>query len=367
MMQTITIRALNRATLARQGLLARQKLPLVEAVGRFGWLQAQLPASPALSLWTRVDGFSLDAYRAALSARQLVRAPFLRNTLHLVPASDYLRYWPIIRLALEHAFRSFFRPHQRQFDRDHVLTAARSLLADAPRTNGELGALLTTYIPEAEASALAYAARTFLPLVQVPDERARWGFPANPAYTLAETWLGQPVADRCDVEELVLRYLAAFGPATVKDIQAWLGARDVGKALRADLPALCQFRGPDGDVFYDNQDAPRPDEDIPAPPRLLPEFDALLLAHADRSRIIAPEYRRAVFLSAGRVRATILVDGMVAGTWSMHGTTSHARLAITPFRPLTKATSEALVAEAEALLAVLAPGVPTLAVDIVSP
>lgn len=350
-----SLRTVNRATLARQGLLDRLSIAPVAAVGRFGWLQAQVTASPVLSLGARLEGLRREAVLAALHTRQLVRAPFLRNTMHIVPADDYLRFWPLVQPALARAFAGFFRPHQRAFDLPAALAATRTLLEERPRTTGELATALAARIPGAEGSALAYAIRTFLPVVQVPDPSAPWGFPAQPRYTLAESWLGRSVAAEGTLEELVRRYLAAFGPATRQDMQAWLGAPVSAAAFRSDALGLRPLRGPDGETLWDVADAPLPDEDVPAPPRLLPEFDPLLLAHADRARVIDPAYRKAVFLSAGRVRATILADGFVAGVWSVGRKKAQATLVLSPFRPLPPSVREALAAEAAGVLTLVAP------------
>lgn len=353
-----SLQALNRATLARQGLLNRLSLSPVAAAGRFGWLQAQVVAPPALSLWARLEGLRREAVLKAIHARQLVRAPFLRNTLHIVPADDYLQFWPLVQPALARAFASFFRPHQRAFDLSAALAAARALLEEGPRTMSELAAVLATRIPGAEASALAYAVRTFLPVVQVPDPSAPWGFPAQPRYGLAQSWLERPVADEVGGEPLqglVGRYLVAFGPATRQDMQAWLGAPVPATAFHNDALGLQPLRGPDGQTLWDVAEGRLLDEDVPAPPRLLPEFDQLLLAHADRARVIDPAYRKAVFLSVGRVRATILVDGFVAGVWTIERKKAQATLVLSPFRPLSRSVREALVAEAEGVLTLVAP------------
>ena len=194
---------------------------------------------------------------------------------------------------------------------------ARQLLLERPRTFGELRSLLVAEFPEVNERALGFCVRMLLPLVMAPTQAA-WGFPANAEFALAETWVQQPLApgDETARQNLVLRYLAAFGPASVADVQTWSGLASLKTVVEALRPQLRVFRDERRKELFDLPDAPRPAEDTPAPPRFLPEFDNLLLSHADRSRVLADEHRNLVKVQGNlRVRATFLVDGFVGGTW----------------------------------------------------
>jgi hypothetical protein len=149
---------------------------------------------------------------------------------------------------------------------------------------------------------------------------------------------------------LVLRYLAAFGPASVKDVQTWSGLSQLQDVFKSLKPGLRTFRDEQGNELFDLPDSPLPPADVPTPPRFLPEFDNLLLSHADRSRFVPVEYRKAVYLSVGRVRATFLLDGFVRGTWKTERTKNVARLIIEPFEPLPPQARSALLEEGERLV-----------------
>ena len=198
---------------------------------------------------------------------------------------------------------------------------------------------------------MAYMVRLHLPLVQVP-EKVGWGYPTSASFTLAESWLGAALSEDASAEPLVLRYLAAYGPATPSDMQTWSGlppqiVRDAFAALKGKLVTL---RGERGRELFDLPKAPRPSEDTRAPVRFLPEFDNLVLSHADRRRFVADADRRFVYLPGLRVAATLLVDGFVAGTWTIERKKNDATLVVEPFSPLTKQVREDLAKEGEALL-----------------
>ena len=224
------------------------------------------------------------------------------------------------------------------------MAAARDALASGPRTLGELADAGAAVEPDREDAARRYIVRTHLPLVQVA-EGGKWGFGNAPPYVLAET------DDDGDIGDLVRRYLAAFGPASVKDVQAWAGFAGLRGPIGELRDELVTYRDPDGVELLDLPGAPLPDAAIPAPVRLIPEYDNLVLGHANRRRIIADEHKPAVFIGAGRVRATILVDGFVAGTWRIERAGARATLRIEPFRKLSAAHREKLAGEGERLLA----------------
>lgn len=348
--RTLTLRELNRATLARQMLLERASLPVLDAIERVAGLQAQLPNPPYIGLWTRLQAFRREELTGLIENRRAVRATMMRSTLHLMTASDYILSRLALQPALTRAMHGFFGARAKSIDVDQILAAARAYVQEQPRTFVEIRAYLTELFSAIDPALLAYAVRAHLPLVQIPPGGV-WGFGGSPAHAEASAWLGCPlVAPIEGLRSLVLRYLAAFGPATVKDIQTWSGLprlQDVIKELR---PQLSTFRDEQGHELFDLPDSPRPSESISAPVRFLPEFDNLLLAHADRGRVMPDKYRTSVFLTVGRVRATFLVGGFVCGTWKIERTRNAARLVIEPFEPLPNAVRDELAAEGKRLI-----------------
>jgi hypothetical protein len=344
MADELTLRELNRATLARQCLLAREPLDPVAAVERLGGLQAQ-EAKPAFqALWTRLEGFERGQLRAALESGAIVRATMMRATLHMVSAADYAA----LRAALQPMLTGTMEAIVRQrgaVDLDAVLPAARALLEQEPRTFGALRAALAGQFPDTEIRALGYAVRMQLPLLMVPTHDDRWSFAADSRFALAEAPLGAP-----DLPALVRRHLGAFGPASVADIQAWSGLKGLKDAVEGMAGELVTFKH-GRRTLYDLPDAPRPGPDVPAPPRLLPEFDSLLLAHQDRTRVITDERRKALATKNLRIQATFLVDGVVAGSWAVKTARGAATLTLSAFEPLASDVQDRLAAEAEALLA----------------
>jgi hypothetical protein len=230
-----------------------------------------------------------------------------------------------------------------------LVAAGRALLEERPRTGKELGMLLQERWPDRDPVSLARAIRHLVPLVQVPP-RGIWGKSGQAAHTTAEGWIGRPLDPDPSLDELVVRYLGAFGPATVKDVQTWSGLtrlREVTERLR---PRLVTFRDERGKELFDLPDAPRPDPDTPAPSRFLPRFDNLILSHADRTRIVDDDYRKVIASKNGMVPATVLIGGFVRGTWKTGRTRGKATLVIEPFEPLAKKDREALAEEGERLI-----------------
>lgn len=343
-------RALGRALLARQLLLRRGTLPALDAVEHLVGLQAQAPNPPYVGLWSRLDGFRIEQLSALVESRQLVRIALLRSTIHLVTARDCLRLRPLVQPVLDRGVTT--GRHARQLagvDPVELTAAGRALVEERPRTYGELGTLLSERWPGPDPASLAAAVRTWVPLVQVPP-RGMWGMSGQAAHTSAEVWLGRPLDRGADLDELVLRYLAAFGPATIADVQVWSGLtrlREVAERLR---PRLLVLHDEQGRELLDLPDAPRPEPDVPAPVRLLAEFDNLTLSHADRTRVIADEHRRRIATKNGMVPGLVLVDGQVRGTWRITRARSIATLTVSPFAPLTAADGEAATAEGADLL-----------------
>jgi hypothetical protein len=305
-------------------------------------MQAQEPKPPYAGLWTRLDGFTRDDLHSALGAGEVVRATLMRATLHLLPATDYPLFRAALQPALEGAMRSVGR-RDAGMDLDAVLAAARELLAGGPHDFNAIRDHLHERFPDVNHRVMGYAVRTHLPLAMVASDD-RWGFPRNSQFELAE------MDAEPRPEELVRRYLAAFGPASAADFQTWSGLKGAKQLLAGIAGELERFSDEGGRELFDLPDAPRPGADVEAPPRLVPEFDNLVLAHADRTRVLADEHKGGVVTKNLRVRATFLVDGFVAGTWSVERKRRVAALTLAPFERLPKRTVKALADEAEALL-----------------
>jgi hypothetical protein len=352
----LTTRQLNRALLARQMLLAREEngaLGALNAVERLAGLQAQVARPPFVGLWTRLGGFRREDLLALLQRREVVRVTAMRGTLHLLSARDYVDLRGALQPGLTRGMQSILRDRAAGFDFAGLEREARAFFGGAPATFDAFRDHLKARDPECDERAMAYTIRTHLPLVQVPTETA-WGFPAAADFAMADAWLGTKVStDPAPAEALVLRYLAAFGPATPGDAQVWSGLQGLREVFAALRPSLATFRDERKRELFDLPDAPRPahPEDMtPAPVRFLPEFDNLVLSHDDRTRIVADEHRPHVVTKNLQVRATFLVDGFVAGTWKTERKKKTATLLIEPFGTLTKETRAALEREGDALL-----------------
>jgi len=362
-------RALNRAALHRQLLLDRAPLTALQAVGHLAGLQAQAPLAPYVGLWTRLAGFRHEELKELITERAVLRAHLMRNTVHLVDAGDYLRFRPLYQPVLARHLAGNFGKNLIGVDLAELAAVAADLLGQTPLTRVELGARLAPRWPDHDPASLAYAASHLLPLVQVPP-RGLWGEPNHrAAFMLANAWLAgrdpsaspspplgldpTPMEQSTMLEQLVLRYLAAYGPASVADAQAWSGLsrlREVTDRLGSRLRA---FTGPDGADLLDLPDAPRPDPDVPAPPRFLPEYDNLLLSYAERSRVIP--HRRPVPLPPGHgaTVGTLLIDGLWQADWKI----SQGVLEIEPFISLGPADRDAVAAEGQRLLGFAAPAI----------
>jgi hypothetical protein len=312
----LTLLELNRATLARQHLLERSDMTPVAMVEHLVGLQAQVPLDPYAGLWSRIEGFRPESLADLLLRRAVVRIVVMRGTIHLLTADDCLLLRPLMQPVLDAELarhRDFGRP-LREIDLAPALAFAASALAERPLTGPELRATLAERYGDDAAPALAYACRCLLPVVQVPP-RGVWGQTSQVTLATVDAWLRRPLADRPSLDDVVLRYFGAFGPATVADVTSWCrltGMRDVVERLR---PTLRAFRDEDGRELFDLPDAPRPGADVPAPIRFLPEYDNVLLSHADRTRIV-PERRRDALRRVGGVGfGSVLRDGLVCGVW----------------------------------------------------
>jgi Winged helix DNA-binding domain len=367
--EVLSQRAINRALLSRQLLLDRPDLPdeagrrravVIQTVEHLVGLQAQAPFPPYYGLWSRLGGFRPDDLAALLTDRSVVRIAVMRGTIHLVSARDCLPLRRLVQPVLERGLRSSFGKQLAGVDAVAVAAAGRELVESEPMTFSQLGDALAERWPDHPPAALAQAVRAYVPLVQVPP-RAVWGQAGQSLHTSAEHWLGQPnQPDPADPETqaqtlagLVTRYLGAFGPATVRDAAAWSGLTGLRAVMDQLRPSLVTFRDEQGAELFDLPSAARPGEDVPAPVRLAAEFDNLLLAHADRSRVVHADHLKQFYTINGIFPGAVLIDGFVAGMWRLARTKSTATLTIELFGS-TRGRDQ-VAQEAELMLAFCAP------------
>ncbi|MGW7263907.1 winged helix DNA-binding domain-containing protein [Streptomyces sp. NPDC054842] len=339
-------RALNRATLDRQLLLRRSPMGTKDAVGHLLGLQAQNVKPPYYALAARLAGFAPEDLSRLMADREVARIVTMRSTIHTHTADDCLTLRPLVQAARDRELNTF-RKGLLGVDLDRLAVVSRELVEAEPRTMKQLREALLAEWPDADPTALAIAARCRLPLVQVTP-RGLWGRSGQVALTTAERWFGRPAAPVPAPDATVLRYLAAFGPASVKDMQTWAGLTRLREVFERLRPELVTFRDENGVELFDLPDAPRPDPDTPAPPRFLPEFDNLLLSHADRSRVVPADLKGRTW-SGNQAYCTLLVDGFLAGVWRQRGEV----LTIEPFVTLTGAQREEVVREAGRMLRVM--------------
>jgi hypothetical protein len=351
---TLSWRALNRALLERQMLRRRLKMSVSDALERLVGMQAQVPQSPYVGLWSRLVGFRPDALADLLVGREAVRLALMRSTLHLVTARDCAALRPVVQPMLERIHtRSAFGRKLVGLDRDALLAEARALLTERPRTNVELGRLLHTRWPDRDPQSLGYAIRDLLPLVQIPP-RGLWDASGAATLAIAESWIGRPLGPARRPDKMLRRYLRAFGPASERDMQAWSGLSGLRDAIERLRPHMRVFRDPRGRELFDVPTAPRPRANAAAPIRFLPEFDNVLVAYADRSRIIPDEHRDRVASQLGR--PTVLIDGFVRAMWAVERIRDRATLEIELFDRAAGPARAALEGEGRRLLAFVAPG-----------
>jgi hypothetical protein len=393
-------RAVNRALLARQLLLARTPLPaaghgraarVIHTIEHLVGLQAQAPFPPYYGLHSRLDGFRPEDLAALITDRSVVRIALMRGTIHLVSARDCLPLRRLVQPVIERGLRGAFGQQLAGVDPVALAAVGRSLVEAEPMTFSQLGQALAARWPGYPPAALAQAVRAFVPLVQLPP-RAVWGRAGQPVHTSAEHWLAQdpdardpdardpdardpdardlgaqnPGGQAPALAQLVTRYLGAFGPATVRDVQAWAGLTGLKAVLEQLRPSLVTFRDEPGAELFDLPAAPRPGEEAPAPPRLVAEFDNLILSHAERSRVISPTATQRISTVNGVIPATVLIDGFVSGMWRLDRGRDAAALTIELFAPEGRKVQEgrqspdtvrdALAAEAGRVLAFGAPG-----------
>ncbi|WP_346010381.1 winged helix DNA-binding domain-containing protein [Paenibacillus sp. SYP-B3998] len=317
-------------------------------------------------MWSRLADFQPEALSRLIQDRSAVRIALMRSTLHLVTARDCLALRPVLQSVHERALKGTFGKHLNGLDIEALAAAGRKLVETQPRTFSELGMQLAEQWPNHEPAALAAAVRTIVPLVQVPP-RGLWGVSGQASHTSAEVWLGQSLAANTSPDDMVLRYLAAFGPATIKDIQVWSGLTKLREVIERLRPHLHLFLDEQGSELFDLPDAPLPDAGTEAPVRFLAEFDNMLLSYANRTRILADKYRPRVFTQNGIIHATLLIDGFVSGTWKIEKKADTTILIIEPFTLLSSKDQVSLIEEGTRLLIFAAAGAPAHDIQIIPP
>lgn len=348
MSSAIGQRALNRATLARQFLLHRVDADPMSAVQHLVGMQAQAPESPYLGLWTRLRSFEPGELTDLLLGRRVVRSPLMRATIHLVVAADSVALRPLVQPVLERSFGSqSYARNLVGLELDTVVAAGRAALAATGLTRSQLGEQLARRWPERDPTSLAYAISYLLPVIQAPP-RGLWQAVGPTVLVPTDTWLPDVRPAAHPLDDLVLRYLAAFGPASVHDMQTWCGLTRLREIFDRLEARLLRFTGPSGATLYDLPSAPRPDPDTPAPPRFLPEYDNLLLSHADRTRFMSNARRVPLRAGNGARQGTLLLDGRYVATWRLVRRHDELQLSLDPHEaPLE---FEAVEAEAARLL-----------------
>lgn len=342
-------RALNRALLGRQYLLKRQDDTVLNGLTHLVGLQAQTANAPYIALWSRLKDFDPRLLSTLIRNRRVVRIALMRSTIHSVTDRDCLELRPHFTQVLERGMRAAFGKQLNGVNLEEVETAARELLKILPLTLDELGKRLSKKWPDRNPDALANAARAVVPLVQVPP-RGIWGEGGLAIHTPAETWLGKPLHTTPSLEQVIYRYLAAFGPATVRDVQAWSGLTGLRPVLESMRETLISFRDEEKNEVFDLPDAPRPDADTPAPPRFLPVFDNVLLSHADRRRILSDAHRKMLFGTAALLEGSVLIDGFVGAKWKIVPEKTRGILSIQSFVKLRSGDRAAIAAEGTRLL-----------------
>ncbi len=358
-------RELNRALLERQLLLRRRRLPVPKALEHLVGLQAQEPPDPYVALWSRLEGFRPDMLATLITSHKAVRATLMRTTIHLVTARDYLALYSVMRPRHVRTVLSggADRRALKGLDLKELLSAAHALIGKQPLTRAQLGPLLARRWPDRDPAALARAAAYLLPAIHIPP-RGVWGATGRTTLTTAESWLDRSPDRATSPERAVLRYLAAFGPATTADIRTWSGLNGLAAIMERLRPRLISLRDQRGRELLDLPSAPRPSGSTPAPPRFLPEYDNVLLSHYDRSRIVPSEHRQRLITRNGRSVGTVLIDGFVKATWRVRREGKAATLVVELLEPLARLDLKATKEEGARLLGWMAPEADTHRIEV---
>lgn len=350
----MTQRALNRALLARQLLLERSDMPVAAAIEQLLGMQAQVPSDPYYGLWSRLKDFDPQELSALIEKRKAVRIGVMRGTIHLLTARDALALRPLVQPILDRVLFSNAETRSiRGIDLTEFVEAGRAAVEEKPMTWAEVRKHLAARWPEHDAVAILRAVQFTLPLVQVPP-RGMWGKSGAPRVTTTDAWLKKPLS-KPSPEKMVLRYIAAFGPASVMDAQAWSGLTKLAPVFEGLRSKLVTFTDETGRELFDLPNAPRPDEDTPAPPRFLPIYDNAYLGFANRDRIIRPGFGPKRKLLENAWVKSFLLDGIVSGFWKVDEGKGSATLVLEPFGTLTKKEMSALSGEGKRLMKFVAP------------
>jgi hypothetical protein len=362
----LDIRTLNRTLLARQGLLERTSDSVPVVLERLVGLQAQEPGDPYVGLWSRIAEFRPTNLADQLLAREAIRLPLLRATIHLVTTREAVAIRPLAQPVMDRTLQSqrAFAAAIRSVDREVLVAEATARLEEQPRTRAELRAWIADRFPEADASSLAIAVSYLVPVVQVPP-RGVWGQTGQATWTTLARWVAdrpEAGADPMEPETLIRRYLAAFGPASVADIRTWSGLAGLREVVDRIRPELRSFRDERGRELLDVADGVLADPETSAPVRYLPVYDNALLGHDDRSRIISQADRRRIMSGGPLNVGSVLVDGFAHAVWRVMADGDRRTLEVRRFRPLSPADEAAVGEEGERLLAFLDPGTTARAV-----
>jgi winged helix DNA-binding protein len=331
-------------------------------------MQAQIPADPYVALWSRLEHFRTDELSRLITDRKAVRMGLLRATIHLVTARDALALRPVVQPALERTFQTS-SPFGRQLvgvNMERLLKTGRALVEERPRTSAELRPILRKRWPKRDQDSLVMAMSYLLPLVQVPP-RGVWGASAEPRRTTLEAWLGHPLGKTQSPDAMILRYLAAFGPATAGDARTWSGLSGLSEVFERLRPRLRTFRDERGRELFDVPDGPLPDPETPAPVRFLPVYDNIVLSHADRARIVHPFDSKRLGYREGVNFSGVLIDGFVGATWTVKRTPKTASLRIALIATVPKRVRVAVEDEADRLLGFVAADLSSRDVTVVGP
>jgi hypothetical protein len=328
--------------------------PVAATLEQLVGLQAQVPRVPHLALWDRLADYDPAELDGLITSRSVVRTQLMRTTIHTVTAADALALRPLLQPVLDRTFASTaWGQRLRGQDVAAVVAEARDLLAERPMGRTQLQRELAARHPGLDAEAVAFGVSYWVPWVQ-PPPRGLWNGSGAAVMTTLEAWLGDGAPGSLD--DLVLRYLGAFGPASVRDVQAWCGLTRLREVVDGLGSRLRRFRTEDGLELVDVPGAPLPDPDTPAPVRFLAEYDNVLLSHADRSRVVAEGSHVPLPGGAGGRVGTVLVDGLLRATWAARPQGDATVLTVQPSGILSSAEGTDVLAEGERLLGFLAPG-----------
>jgi hypothetical protein len=344
----LTDRQLNRATLARQMLLERSDRGIAEAVEWLLGLQGQQTQDPYIGLWSRLHGFTHEALTALIVDRILVRATTMRGTLHLHTADDLIGIREHMQPFLRTVWNSNFRKRFGGNDEAAVLKLARRYIDEKSATAGELGKRLHESFPTADPLSMTVLLQMSDTLIQIPPTRI-WGSGHAPVLTRIQNWLPAPYERPISRETLVRRYLAAYGPASVADMQTWSRLTKLGEVFEALRPELVTFIAPDDRELFDLPDAPRPDADTPAPVRFLPLYENAYLGYDNRRRMLAEDDAKRINMFEN-FKPGVLVDGVIAAGWTVETKKGAATLTIEPYHKLRKTDVAELESEGERFL-----------------